>query len=169
MTEQVGSGPDARHLEVLATAAHRDALRAAGLRTWWGHPGTWARVVGSALLLLLGLRLYGAAWPVVLLVAFAVPAVLLGVARLRFEHGMRRRLDESWGDGTVHGTAFDEHGFTSRGPLGAVEYRLPAIREVRRRADVVEVRLRPRGIALVHADLFPLEEEQRLAEALARS
>jgi hypothetical protein len=168
VTDPVGSGPDARHLEVLATAEHRTVLRAAGLRTWWARPVTWVRPGVSALLLLVGLALYGVPWPVVLLVGIGVPAALLGLARLRFARGMDSRLAQSWADGTVHGTVFDDESFTSRGPLGAVEYRLPALRSVRRRDDVVEVRLRPRGVALVHGDLFPLEEEQRLSEALGQ-
>jgi hypothetical protein len=169
VTDPVGSAPDARHLEVLATAEHRAALRAAGLRTWWRRRLTWLRPVASTLLLLVGLALYDVPVPVVLLVAVGLPALSLGLARLRLGRGMDSRLAQSWADGTLHGTVFDEAGFASRGPLGAVEYRLPAIRTIRRREGVVEVWLRPHGVALLPAELFPVEEEERLARAVRTS
>ena len=162
-----------RHRSVRATPAHRAALRAAGIRAWWHRPGTWARAVVSVVLLTLGLRLYDVAWAPVLLVALGGPAALLGLARLRFGRGMDRRLAVAWADGTEHSTSFDDDGFASRGPLGGVEYRLPVLRSVHRHlqpaGEVVEVRLRPRGSALVVGELFPPEEEQRLVQALARS
>ncbi len=159
----VGSGPGARHHELRATAEHRAALLEAGLRAWWERGGTWLRAGGAALLLAVGLPLYGAPWPLTAAVAVLVPGAVLGLARLRFGRTMRRRLAQVWEDGSVHGTAFDDAGFVSRGPLGAVEYRLPVIAGVRRRGEVVEVRLRPRGAVLVVAELFPAEEERRLA------
>ena len=168
MTEPVGAGPDARRFEVTATPAHRAALRAAGLRGWWQRPATWARLGTAVVLIAVGLALSGVPWAVVLLLALVVPASLLGLTRLRFARAMDQRLDLSWGDGTVHGTAFDDAGLVSRGPLGAVEYRLAVLRDVRRRGDVVEVRLRPRGTVLVVGELFPVEEEQRITAALAR-
>ena len=168
MSQPVGSGPDARRLVVLATEQHRAALRRAGISGWWSRPATWGRFVTSFILLATGAALYDVQQPGGLGVAVVVPAAFLGLARLRFGRGMDRALARGWGDGTEHATVFDDTGFASRGPLGAVEYRLPALRDVRRRGDVVEVRLRPRGTVLVTADLFPVEEEQRLNEALAR-
>ncbi len=167
MIEPVGSGPDARHLELRATAQHRTAIRRAAVSGWWQRPGTWGRFAASLVVLLLGSLLYDASWPGALLVAVLVPAAFLGLARLRFGRGMDRALERSWGDGTEHATAFDDAGFLARGPLGAVEYRHAALRYVRRRGDVVEVRLRPRGTVLVPADLFPVEEERRIGQALA--
>lgn len=166
MTEPVESGPDARRFHVLATSEHRVALRRAGIAGWWSRPGTWGRFVASFVLLALGAVLYDVQQPAGSVVAVLVPAAFLGLARLRFGRGMDRALERGWGDGTEHATVFDDAGFASRGPLGAVEYRLAALREVRRRGDVVEVRLRPRGTVLVVADLFPVEEERRLNEAL---
>jgi hypothetical protein len=157
-----------RHV-VHATAEHRAALRAAGLRAWWRRPGTWARLGCSVVLIALGLALYDVPVPLVLLLATVVPAALLGLAWLRFARGMDRRLAASWGDGTEHVTVFDDDGLTSRGPLGGVELRLPVLRSVHRHGGVVEVRLRPRGSALVVEDLFPVDEEQRLVRAMARA
>ena len=163
MTEPVGSGPDARHLEVLATSRHRSALLEAAVHAWWVRPGTWVRAGASAVLLLAGLRLYAAPWALAVLVAVVVPATFLVLARMRFGRVVGRRLAESWADGTVHGTVFDEAGFVSRGPLGAVEYRRPVVAAVQRRGEVVQVRLRPRGTVLVVGELFPVEEEEGLA------
>ena len=155
-----------REHRLLATAEHRAALRAAAVRRWWERPTTWVRAAASVLLLAAGLSLYDVPWPAVVTTSVAVPAAMLGLARLRFGRAMDQRLAASWADGTEHSTRFDDEGFASHGPLGGVDYRLRALRSVRRRGGVVEVALHPRGTALVVAELFPVEEEERLARAL---
>jgi hypothetical protein len=162
VTDPVGSAPDARHHEVEATAAHREALRRAGIRGWWRRTGTWVRVTTSALALTVVLTMYDVAPAVVVLVGLVVPAALVGLARLLFGRGMDRRLAVAWADGARHATVFDAAGFAKRGPSGVADYPLAVIRSVHRSGDVVEVRLTRRGTVLVPAELFPVEEEERM-------
>ncbi len=165
--DPVGADPEARTYRLLAGPEHRRLLFEAGRHHWLVRPQRLARLLPALALSGVGLALLGIPLVVAVLVALTFVVLVAAVTGWLYCRRLTAALDRSWADGGEHLVTHDRNGFLSRGPLGAVEYRLPLIRSLEEDRGVVRIRLVGSPMAMmVPAELFPADEQRRLREAL---